>query len=52
MTHHFDPDGSIHEYRREMERREMRRTYVFALASCVVIVLILAAFDVVLSLYQ
>ena len=49
--HIFDPDGSIHEYRMEMERREMRRTIVFAVVTVVASMLILAAVDITLSLY-
>jgi hypothetical protein len=49
--HIFDPDGSIHEYRMERERRELRATIVFAVVTVVASMLILAAVDIVLSLY-
>ncbi len=51
MTHQFDPDGSIHEYRMERERRELRTTITWAVVTVVASVLILAAVDVTLSLF-
>jgi roadblock/LC7 domain-containing protein len=51
MTGHYDPDGSLIEYRREMERREMHRTIVWAVITVVVCILILAAIDITLSIY-
>ena len=48
--HIFDPNGSIAEYRKEMARRELRKTIVYASVTVVVSVLILAGFDITLSL--
>jgi hypothetical protein len=49
--HPFDPDGSLHEYRMEMARREMRTTIVYAVVTVVASMLILAAVDITLSLF-
>jgi hypothetical protein len=50
-VHQFDRDGSILEYRRERERRELHATIVFAVVSVISSVGILAAVDIILSLY-
>ena len=49
--HQFDPDGSLHEYRMERERRELRTTIVYAVVTVVMSMLILAAVDITLSLF-
>jgi hypothetical protein len=50
--HQFDPNGSLHEYRLEMERRELRTTIVYAVVTVVMSMLILAAVDITLSLFD
>ena len=49
--HQFDPDGSLHEYRLEMARRELRTTIAWAVVTVVMSILILAAVDITLSLF-
>lgn len=49
--HQFDRDGSILEYRRERERHEIRVTIVFAVVSVIASIGIMAAMDIILSLY-
>ena len=43
--HVFDPNGSIAEYRKEMARRELHKTIVYAVVTVVMSVLILAAIE-------
>lgn len=49
--HQYDPLGTIAEYRRERDRRELRNVSVFAVLTVLAAITILAAVDITLSLY-
>lgn len=46
----YDPDGSLHQYRLELARRELAATITWAVITVVASMLILAAIDITLSL--
>lgn len=50
MTHLFDPNGSIREYRRQRDRRETIRVCIFSLCYFCALAMLLCAVFITLSL--